>query len=325
MPPKNFYSLKEVQKHMPKYRDEQKDRTGMPLQQHILAVGRTGSGKSQALCNYILESSHPTRGTFDRVILVYKTWEPLYRYLDSSINGDDARPAAASADPKSMAHKKFQTYEGLENMPPITAFPDSSEKNQKQTLVVFDDCVNDRDSRSLKKLLPFYTYGRKKGITNFMLSQSFFATDRFIRRQTSWLLLCGMSGTADLRCILRSIQEPGITVDSMQAMFAYSKRPYPEDPKAPTWLKVCLYECPLEKRFSRGWTEYLNPMDFAPTPPEKAPRGKKKAVKAKKVRDEDDSGSSSSSDSGEGSDADDEYEDWDGHILTRAEILGRQS
>jgi hypothetical protein len=139
---------------MPKYRDEQKDRTGMPLQQHILAVGRTGSGKSQALCNYILESSHPTRGTFDRVVLVYKTWEPLYRYLDSAINGDDARPAAASADPKAMAHKKFQTFEWLENMPPITAFPDSSEKNQKQTLVVFDDCVNDRDSKSLRKLLP---------------------------------------------------------------------------------------------------------------------------------------------------------------------------
>jgi hypothetical protein len=169
----------------------------------------------------------------------------------------------------------------------------------------------------------FESYFRKKGITNFMLSQSFFATDRFIRRQTSWLLLCGMSGTADLRCILRSIQEPGIMVDSMQAMFEFAKRPYLEDPKAPTWLKVCLYECSPEKRFSRGWLEYLNPMDFAPAPPEKAPRGKKKAGKVKRVRDEDDSGSSSSDE--EGSDADDEGENWDGRVVTLSEILGRQS
>jgi hypothetical protein len=325
MPPKstlNFYELPAVKKHMPKVEDRQIEFTGMGLQQHILAVGKTGSGKSECLLNYIYETSRPSKGTFQKIILCYKTYEPLYKYLDENLNGDDAgRPAAASSAAPN-AHKRFQMVEGVENLPPISSFPDSSEKNKRQTLVIFDDVVNDRDTKSLKKLHPFWTFGRKRGITCFFLSQSFFQTDIFIRKQSSWLLLCGMSGSADLRSILRTFQLPDLDVGTMQRMFQFAKEPYPDDPRAPTWLKVCAFECHPDKRFSKGWLEYIQPSQFMETVPEK-PRGKKKAGKVKRVRDEDDSGSSSSD--SEGSDADDEDEDWDGHVLTRAEILGRQS
>jgi hypothetical protein len=149
----NFYELPAVKKHMPKVEDRQIEFTGMGLQQHILAVEKTGSGNSQCLLNYIYETSRPSKGTFQKIILCYKTFEPLYKFLDENLNGDDAgRPAAASSAAPN-AHKRFQMVEGVENLPPISSFPDSSEKNKRQTLVIFDDVVNDRDTKSLKKCI----------------------------------------------------------------------------------------------------------------------------------------------------------------------------
>lgn len=238
----NFYKLKKVQKHMPELKDEQKKHTGIPLQQHILACGKTGSGKSLALLNYILESSKPAKGTFFKVILCYKTYEGLYKYLEDELK------------------EKLQLCEGIDAVPDIKSFADASETNKKQYLVIWDDCVNDKDAKQLKKIQPFYTYGRKKGITNFFLTQSFFQTDIFIRKQTSWLLLCGISGNQDLKAILRNYAIGDIDLPTMLSMYQYAKQKDEDDDI--TFLKVCCYECPTNKKFSKNWLEYLSPADF---------------------------------------------------------------
>ena len=50
-------------------------------------------------------------------------------------------------------------------------------------------CVNDKDKASYTKVKNYFTYGRKKGITLAYLTQSFFESDGFIRKQMSYLLL----------------------------------------------------------------------------------------------------------------------------------------
>lgn len=301
----NFYKLKKVQKHMPQFKDEQKQYTGIPLQQHILATGKTGSGKSQALLNYILETSKAPKGTFFKIFLVYKTYEPLYKYLEDEIEKD-----------------KFQLCEGIDALPDIKTFADSSETNKKQYLIIFDDCVNDKDTKSLKKIQPYYTFGRKKGITNFFLTQSFFQTDIFIRKQTSWLLLCGISGNQDLKSILRNYAIGDINVETMMKMYEYAKTK--EDDDDVTFLKLCCYECPATKKFSKNWLEYLNPKEFyvSDKKGKTSSAGTTSMMKSKKVNDSSDSESNSSSE--DENDSDNESEAESHPILTLQDILSKR-
>lgn len=223
--------------------------------QHILACGATGSGKSQALLNYIYASGRPAKPTFQKVYLVYKTYEAMYRYLADELKD------------------RLVLCEGLDALPPVSEFADSSEKNQKQTLVVFDDVVNDKDTKSLKKLQPYYTFGRKKGLTCFFLSQSFFQTDIFIRKQTSWVLLCGIRGDGDLAAILRNYSfGRGVDLPAMIRMYQHAKERTEDEDLS--FLKICTYECPLAKKFSRNFLEYLDPKDFG------GPEKKERAVPA---------------------------------------------
>ncbi len=238
----NFYTLKKVKKHLPQLKDEQVKFTGMPLQQHILMCGKTGSGKSNSLLNYILKTSKPKEGTFYKIFLVYKTYEPLYKFLEENVQKDQL------------------VLCDLAQLPDVKEFADSSEKNKKQYLIIFDDCINDRDPKSLKKIMPYYTFGRKKGMTICFLTQSFFQTEIFIRKQTSWVILNGISGNNDLKAILRNYSIGNVDIDTILKMYRFAKEKK-NDEDMP-FFKICTYECPLTKTFSKNFLGYLNPADF---------------------------------------------------------------
>ena len=82
----NFYNLKELNKYDNKDKDEQLKFTGMKIFKHFLIVGKTGSGKTNALMNYIRLSSIPSKGTFDKIFISYQTNEPLYDFLKEKFN-----------------------------------------------------------------------------------------------------------------------------------------------------------------------------------------------------------------------------------------------
>jgi hypothetical protein len=125
---------------------------------------------------------------------------------------------------------------------------------------VFDDCVTDVDKASLKLIDDYYAFGRKKGFTIMFLTQSFFDTQKFIRLQSSFVILNGISSQRDLRLIMKCYSIRNCTIEMMQAMYAHCKEK--EDDEDMPFMKICTYEVPEKKKFSKYFLEYLDPEEF---------------------------------------------------------------
>ena len=152
----NIYKTKKLQKYLDNEIDNQKEYTGIGICKHILLCGSTGSGKTNALLNYLILTSKPRLGTFKHIFLCYKTQEPLYEFLKDELKNN------------------LSEYKNLEDFP---------EQNKDKYLIIFDDCINDKDKKSEKKINQYFTYGRNKGITCLFLSQSYYDTLEFIRKK----------------------------------------------------------------------------------------------------------------------------------------------
>lgn len=237
----NFYTLPKFKKFSPEIKDNQVKHTYMPLFEHILICGKTKSGKTQTLAN-LIERSSRNGGTYRKIFMVVKKMEEMTRFLKAEL-GD-----------------KLEIFFDVGDFPSVKEFPDLSEKNNDKWLVIFDDCVNDTDKRTEKKIREFYTFGRAKGICCVYLSQSYFDTDRFIRKQMSWILLCGINSNRDLSSICREYSIGDVDVEQMKAMYDYAKQQ--TEPNEINFLKICTYHCPIEKKFSKNWGEYLSPSNF---------------------------------------------------------------
>jgi len=230
----NFYKLDKTQKYLDKTKDEQVKYTGMVICRHILICGATGSGKTNALMNYIYLSSQPKKGTFAHIFLVYKTDEALYKLLKEEL------------DDKITLIKKLSDIN-------VDRFPDQT---KFKYLIIFDDQINETDKKSLKIVDDFFTYGRKKGLTLLFLAQSFFDTDTFIRKQVGYVLLTGIKGNRDLNLILKEYSIGD--VDSKQISNIYQDATTKKTPDDMPFFKIDTTCCPINKRFSRNFIDYVN-------------------------------------------------------------------
>jgi hypothetical protein len=70
-----------IKKMDTKIKYEQFEYTGMKINNHFLICGGIGTGKTDALYSYLLETSKPKNGAFKHIFVVYKTEEPLYEDL----------------------------------------------------------------------------------------------------------------------------------------------------------------------------------------------------------------------------------------------------
>lgn len=238
----NIYKSKKVEKYLPKEEDEQKEFTGIKLNSRILFLGASGSGKTNALIQYLLETSKPKKGTFKHIFLCYKTDEPLYDMLKEELGPN------------------FITcYKSVAEFPDAQQFADHPE--DEHYLVIFDDCINDKDKVSRKKMADYFTYGRKKHITCCFLAQSYYSTDKFFRQQMTYMIITSINSIKDLKAILKEYQIGKIQLSQIVSMFEKATDKT-EDPDDLPFFKMDLNSCPLNKKFSKNFLEYFNPDDF---------------------------------------------------------------
>jgi len=102
----NAYEIPEVKKMYKPSIDEQVEYTDIALNSRVLLVGGSGTGKTNAIINYIIESSKPKKGTFFEIILVYKTDEQLYQFL------------------KDKFKERLVTYKDIKDLPEAESWPD---------------------------------------------------------------------------------------------------------------------------------------------------------------------------------------------------------
>jgi len=240
----NFYKLKDVQKLMDHDADEQYEFTNCKIYKHLLIVGGTGAGKSNCLLNYIFLTGLPKKGTFDCILFCYETDEFLYEFLKEKLT------------PGTIVFIK-----GVSNFPDVEKFPDLiDQKEPKKYLVVFDDCLNEKNKANVKKIQDYFKLGRKRGITLAFLTQRYYSTDIFIRAQISYLFLAGQISSKDASCILKDTSLGDMDKTTLMKIFNFATKK--ETPDDMPFLKINKMVCPIGEKFSRNFTDFIDPSQF---------------------------------------------------------------
>lgn len=253
----NFYE------HVPKkYLDEVENpnynQHNFDLPFRMCIVAPSGSGKTNFLLNLIKVFSQGT-GTFSDITIVTRNKdEPLYNYLSGEF-------------------EQIQVKEGMHNTPKL----DDMDKKYNH-LVCWDDLVL---SKNLQPVEEYYMRARKKSCSVIFLSQSYYDIPKFIRKNSSYLVLLDLGGSKRERTAIMNEWAGDLDKDEMNAVFndAVSVKLRP--------LIITGGKCERNKKYRKGFLDYYNLDEFLKNIPRTTATGqrKKKAVK-------DDSSSSSDSD-----------------------------
>lgn len=241
----NFYELPIMKDYASNIDDKEYNKlTGMSIGDHILMSGKTKSGKSLAFLNYLYICQNMLKKPFfDKIYVLCKKKEALTEMIKDNLGKD-----------------YIEFFYNISEFPNVDSFADSSKSNKKKYLVVVDDYVNDKDSKSLKKIQDYLTYGRAKNIIVLFLTQSYFQTDIFIRKQCAFVCLCGIAGENDLKNILRDFKSRNVDMDVLESMYKYVKESVPKG--QPSFLKIYTQQCSEDERYTMNFTIPLIPKDF---------------------------------------------------------------
>lgn len=171
------------------------------LPTRILINGQTGSGKTHTL----LELIHKLGSVFFQVVVCVKDRdEPLYDLLNEQMNN------------QVQFYEGMIPVEGKKNklQPNVPLMKDLAQKDDKgflSTLIVFDDCVNDKIQ---DRIVQYFIAGRKKNITCVYLSQSYYDTPKIIRQQCQHVFLKRGASPKDMRSLLRE-HTSGMSLDDL--------------------------------------------------------------------------------------------------------------
>ena len=171
----NCYDLKKVQKHTKKYINPHFKTHGIKVPFRGLLIGSSGAGKTNLLMNIISQMS----GTFNHIYIYTRATEPIYTFLQEELG-----PGLITIryDLNDLRTFNEDQYYG-------------------QSLVVFDDMVNEKDQKCIQEL---YIRGRKiaGGISLLYLTQSYFQVPKIIRLQCQYVFILKVAGQRDLKMIL---------------------------------------------------------------------------------------------------------------------------
>ena len=192
----------------------------------ILALGGTGTGKTNALLNYISKSS----GEFSDVIICSfsTTDEPLYNLLEE--NG-------------------ATLYNDIDEVPELIEY-DNDEKNHPK-LIVFDDFIN-IENKKLKKIYSYLISGRKFGFTCWLMAQNYSSVPKVIVRNINYFIMFKLNDNVSLNNIIRnhniSDVDPSIIKSALNLC---TQTP-------PSFFMIDMKTINKKERFRKNFLEFLD-------------------------------------------------------------------
>ena len=146
---------------------------------HTLCLGGTGSGKSNALINYISRSS----GEFYKIIVCSfsTTDEPLYNMLEET--------------------GKIELINDIEEVPSLEEFDDRHKDKPK--LIVFDDFIN-LQKKDMKKINEYLISSRKFGFSVWLMTQNYTSVTKVLVRNINYFILFKINDNISLNNIIRN-------------------------------------------------------------------------------------------------------------------------
>jgi len=195
----NIYETKAVQKYIVKKDNPSFKNTAIELNSRILIVGASGSGKTNTLAQYLMNSNN----TFNTIHVCYKDTEPIYQAM-----GDQLKD-------------KIKFYTNPADIPPLKDIRKDNKGKQNETdniLLIIDDWVN--EAHKFPNLGDIFIRGRKF-ITTIFITQSYFKVPKTWRSQLTYIILLKLSSDKDLRLVL-SDYSLGLDINELQQMYKKS-------------------------------------------------------------------------------------------------------
>jgi len=197
------------------------------VNKHLLVCGKTGSGKTNWLLNYI----RVMQDVFAHIHIFTKdSDEPAYNLLNSQL-------------------KDRVTIRGLNEIPNVKDLEQFGGEN----LVVFDDFITE-GKKILEILKQYAIIGRKKHCTCCYLTQAYYAVDNKLRQQCSYLVLLNSTNQQNLNLIATTLSSP-VSKDTIKKIIGNATKES---------LNVCLIDIcnpDFNKVFRRNFYDYYEIID----------------------------------------------------------------
>lgn len=151
----------------------------------LLVIGPSGCGKTNLVTDLLLNHVFYTR------IYIYAKdpYERFYEFLKDFFE-------------LSIENKVLKDYQITDELNEKILL-DELEKNKKdQTLVIFDDFINEKESEQ-KPIKTLFTQGRKKNVSTIYISQTFMDIPKIIRKNSNYLVLFKMEDDGEVKELIR--------------------------------------------------------------------------------------------------------------------------
>jgi thymidine kinase len=171
--------------------------------QMISIIGQTGSGKSQAILEFLSRKSE----AFYRIILFTGSTvdEPLYKLLEKHIDG-------------------IEMIDNADELPDLTEMNDEDKKAEK--LIIFDDIIN-LPKKQITKIQKWFNSSRKYGYTCIATAQNYTDLPIQIRRNTMIFMIFRLNDMNTINQILKNHNNNGDNKELVkQAYFMATSRPH---------------------------------------------------------------------------------------------------
>lgn len=163
----------------------------------ILALGGTGSGKTNSLISFM-----SLKQEFYKIILYSgsTTDEPLYQYLQEKM-------------------PEMEFYTDIDKVPSLNEFDDDDKFKEK--LIIFDDFINLTKKQQVK-INQYLTAGRKFGFSVFLLSQNYVSVSKIITRNINYFIIFKLNDNVSINNIIKNHNVDDVDPVKFKDAYKYS-------------------------------------------------------------------------------------------------------